>query len=37
MPAIAVTYGYSLGPVEALGADYLIDSLMELPALLADL
>ncbi len=37
MPAIAVTYGYSLGPVKALGADYLIDSLTELPALLADL
>ena len=37
LPVIAVTYGYSLGPVSALGADYLIDSLTELPALLADL
>ena len=37
MPVIAVTYGYSLGPVEALGADYFIDNLGELPALLADL
>jgi phosphoglycolate phosphatase len=37
MPVIAVTYGYSLGPVDALGADYFIDSLTELPALLADL
>jgi phosphoglycolate phosphatase len=31
----AVTYGYSLGPVEALGADVLIDSLTELPGILA--
>lgn len=37
MPAIAVTYGYSLGPVEALTADYFIDDLRELPDLLADL
>ncbi len=37
LPVIAVTYGYALGPVEALGADYLIDSLTELPALLSDL
>jgi phosphoglycolate phosphatase len=37
MPVIAVTYGYSLGPVDALGADYFIDNLGELPALLADL
>jgi phosphoglycolate phosphatase len=37
MPVIAVTYGYSLGPVEALGADYFIDNLGELPVLLADL
>jgi len=37
MPVIAVTYGYSLGPVDALGADYFIDNLTELPVLLADL
>lgn len=37
MPVFAVTYGYSLGPVEALGADYLINNLTELPALIADL
>ena len=37
LPVIAMTYGYCLGPVEALGADYLIDSLTELPALLLDL
>lgn len=37
LPVIAVTYGYSLGPVESLGADYLIGNLRELPALLADL
>jgi phosphoglycolate phosphatase len=37
MPVIAVTYGYALGPVDALGADYFIDSLTELPALLVDL
>jgi len=36
IPVIAVTYGYSLGPVEALGADYFIDNLRELPALLMD-
>mgnify|MGYP005642396547 CR=1 FL=1 len=32
LPVIAVTYGYSLGPVEALGADVLIHSLIDLPA-----
>ena len=37
LPVIAVTYGYSLGPIEALGADYFIDSLTELPTLLLDL
>ena len=37
LPVIAVTYGYSLGPVEALGADYFIDNLRELPALLTNL
>lgn len=37
LPVIAVTYGYSLGPVEALGADFYIDSLTALPALLAEL
>jgi len=31
----AVTYGYSLGPVENLGADRLIDSLAELPGLIS--
>lgn len=33
----AVTYGYSLGPVEALGADVLIDNLTDLPDLIAAL
>ena len=37
LPVIAVTYGYSLGSVDALGADYFIDNLRELPALLTDL
>lgn len=35
LPVYAVTYGYSLGPVEALGADVLIHSLTELPGLIA--
>ena len=37
LPVIAVTYGYSLGPVEALGADVLIDNLIDLPAVLENL
>jgi phosphoglycolate phosphatase len=37
IPVIAVTYGYSLGPVDALGADYYIDNLTELAPLLWDL
>lgn len=37
LPVYAVTYGYSLGPVGALGADVLIDSLTELPDLIAAL
>lgn len=35
LKVFAVTYGYSLGPVAALGADMLIDSLTELPGLIA--
>ena len=37
MPVVAVTYGYSLGPVKNLNADHYIDSLSELSALLSHL
>lgn len=37
LPVIAVTYGYSLGPIEDLGANFYVNSLTELPALLEDL
>jgi phosphoglycolate phosphatase len=34
MPVFAVTYGYANGPAETLGADFVIDSLTELPEFL---
>lgn len=34
MPVVAVSYGYSKGPPEALGADYLIDHFSRLPSTL---
>ncbi len=36
-PVVVVSFGYRNGPVEDLGADYVIDDFIELPNLLADL
>lgn len=35
VPAIAVSFGYRDGTVEALGADHVVDRLAEIPAILA--
>jgi phosphoglycolate phosphatase len=37
VPAIAVAYGYAHGPVEALGADRIIERFADLPSAVAAL
>jgi phosphoglycolate phosphatase len=37
MPVGIVTHGYSRSPVATLGADFLIDDLSSLPALIGDM